>query len=177
MTSYVCKSSQSSLVKGFIPDNSTRLNYARAREGRRCSDKRLLELVTKALYALEDPAAGFVFDDFDLRYRERERKREADAARHYYREPVVRVEKDEILTLRKRRAPVPAIVAALVDLIPLRGKTGILGDKTLHNLPCPIRRAIIDDLHLEIGVCLCTQGRERTLNITLLVIARDDNGN
>ena len=86
MTSYVCKSSQSSLVKGFIPDNSTRLNYARAREGRRCSDKRLLELVTKALYALEDPAAGFVFDDFDLRYRERERKREADAARHYYRD-------------------------------------------------------------------------------------------
>ena len=42
---------------------------------RRCSDKRLMQLIRKALYALEDPAAGFVFDDFDLRYRERERKR------------------------------------------------------------------------------------------------------
>lgn len=53
---------------------------------RRCSDRRLLQLVKKALYALEDPAAGFVFDDFDLRYREAERKREADSARWFYRD-------------------------------------------------------------------------------------------
>ena len=53
---------------------------------RRCSDKRLMSLIRKALYALEDPAAGFVFDDFDLRYAERERKRETDAARQFYRD-------------------------------------------------------------------------------------------
>ena len=53
---------------------------------RRCSDKRLMSLIRKALYALEDPAAGFVFDDFDLRYRERERKRETAAARWFYRD-------------------------------------------------------------------------------------------
>ena len=50
---------------------------------RRCSDKRLMSLIRKALYALEDPAAVFVFDDFDLRYRERERKRETAAARWF----------------------------------------------------------------------------------------------
>ena len=53
---------------------------------RRCSDRRLLQLVKKALYALEDPAAGFVFDDFDLRYREKEQKREKDAAHWFYRD-------------------------------------------------------------------------------------------
>lgn len=53
---------------------------------KRCSDKRLARLVSHALYALEDPAAGFVFDDFDRRYCEAERKREADAARWFYRD-------------------------------------------------------------------------------------------
>ena len=53
---------------------------------RRCSDRRLERLVKKALCALEDPAKGILFDDFDLRYREAERKREADAARWYYRD-------------------------------------------------------------------------------------------
>ena len=53
---------------------------------RRCSDRRLDRLVSQALCALEDPAAGFVFDDFDLRYCEAERKREADAARWFYRD-------------------------------------------------------------------------------------------
>ena len=53
---------------------------------RPCSDKRLARLVRQALYALEDPAAGFVFDDFDRRYCEQERKREADAARWFYRD-------------------------------------------------------------------------------------------
>ena len=53
---------------------------------RRCSDKRLMQLIRKALYALEDPAASFVFDDFDLRCRERERKRKTDAARWFYRD-------------------------------------------------------------------------------------------
>ena len=50
------------------------------------SDKRLKRLVRKALLAIEDPAKGIVFDDFDLRYREQEAKREADSARHYYRD-------------------------------------------------------------------------------------------
>lgn len=53
---------------------------------RRCSDKRLMSLVRKALYALENPAAGFVFDDFDDRFREAEHKRETDAARWFYRD-------------------------------------------------------------------------------------------
>lgn len=53
---------------------------------RRCSDRRLERLVKKALYALEDPGKGILFDDFDTRYREAERKREADAARWYYRD-------------------------------------------------------------------------------------------
>ena len=53
---------------------------------RRCSDKRLMQLVRAALYALEDPAKGFVFDDFDLRYREKEQKREVDSARWFYRD-------------------------------------------------------------------------------------------
>ena len=47
---------------------------------RRCSDRRLERLVRKALLALENPARGIVFDDFDLRYREKERKREMDSA-------------------------------------------------------------------------------------------------
>ena len=50
------------------------------------SDKRLAQLVSQALCALEAPAAGFVFDDFDRRYCEAERKREADAARWFYRD-------------------------------------------------------------------------------------------
>ena len=53
---------------------------------RRCSDRRLARLVSQALYALEDPAAGFVFDDFDRRYCDAARKREADAARWFYRD-------------------------------------------------------------------------------------------
>ena len=52
----------------------------------RCSDKRLKRLVRKALLAIEDPDKGIVFDDFDLRYREQEAKREADAARWFYRD-------------------------------------------------------------------------------------------
>ena len=53
---------------------------------RRCSDKRLAQLVRQALLALEDPAGGMLLDDFDLRYRERERKREQDDARWFYRD-------------------------------------------------------------------------------------------
>ena len=53
---------------------------------KRCSDKRLKRLVRMALLAIEDPDKGIVFDDFDLRYREAERKREADAARWFYRD-------------------------------------------------------------------------------------------
>ena len=53
---------------------------------KRCSDKRLERLVRKALYALEDPAAGFVFDDFDLRYREAEHVREKKSAAWFYRD-------------------------------------------------------------------------------------------
>ena len=53
---------------------------------RRCSDKRLDRLVRKALHALEDPAAGFVFDDFDLRYAEAERIREKKSAAWFYRD-------------------------------------------------------------------------------------------
>ena len=53
---------------------------------KRCSDKRRKRLVRMALLAIEDPDKGIVFDDFDLRYREAERKREADAARWFYRD-------------------------------------------------------------------------------------------
>ena len=52
---------------------------------KRCSDKRLMWLVKKALHALEDPASGFVFDDFDRRYREAEWLREKKSAAWYYR--------------------------------------------------------------------------------------------
>ena len=52
----------------------------------KCSDKRLTRLARKALLAIEDPTKGIVFDDFDLRYTEAERKREADAARWFYRD-------------------------------------------------------------------------------------------
>ena len=52
----------------------------------KCSDRRLERLVKEALYALEDPAAGFVFDDFDLRYRESERLREKKSAEWFYRD-------------------------------------------------------------------------------------------
>ena len=51
---------------------------------RRCSDRRLRRLVGDALVALEDPAAGFVFDDYDLRYRERERIREKKSSEWFY---------------------------------------------------------------------------------------------
>ena len=53
---------------------------------KRCSDKRLKRLVRKALLAIEDPDRGILLDDFDLRYREQEAKREADAARWFYRD-------------------------------------------------------------------------------------------
>ena len=53
---------------------------------RRCSDGRLWRLVGDALIALEDPAAGFVFDDYDLRYRERERIREKNSSECFYRD-------------------------------------------------------------------------------------------
>ena len=52
----------------------------------RCSDRRLERLVAQALLAIEDPARGIVFDDFDRRYREKEQKRESDAAHWYYRD-------------------------------------------------------------------------------------------
>ena len=50
------------------------------------SDKRLKRLVRQALLAIENPEKNILLDDFDLRYREREAKREADSARHYYRD-------------------------------------------------------------------------------------------
>ena len=53
---------------------------------RRISDIELEKLVKKALYSLEDPASGFVFDDFDLRYREREHLRELKSAAWFYRD-------------------------------------------------------------------------------------------
>ena len=53
---------------------------------RRCSDGRLWRLVKELLIALEDPAAGFVFDDYDLRYRERERIREKNSSECFYRD-------------------------------------------------------------------------------------------
>ncbi len=51
---------------------------------RRCSDGRLQRLVKELLIALEDPTAGFVFDDFDLRYREGERIREKNSSEWFY---------------------------------------------------------------------------------------------
>ena len=51
---------------------------------RRCSDGRLRRLVGDALIALEDPAGGFVFDDYDLRHRERERIREKKSSEWFY---------------------------------------------------------------------------------------------
>ena len=53
---------------------------------RRCSDKRLKTLICQAILAIEDPDKGILFDDFDLRYREKEQKREADSARWFYRD-------------------------------------------------------------------------------------------
>ena len=52
----------------------------------RCSDRRLRRLVKELLIALEDPAAGIVFDDYDLRYRERERIREKNSSECFYRD-------------------------------------------------------------------------------------------
>lgn len=52
----------------------------------RCSDKRLKRLVQKALLAIEDPDKGIVFDDFDLRYREQEAKRDLKSAAWFYRD-------------------------------------------------------------------------------------------
>ena len=52
----------------------------------RCSDKRLKRLVRKALLAIEDPDKGIVFDDFDLRYREQEAKRDLKSAAWFYRD-------------------------------------------------------------------------------------------
>ena len=51
---------------------------------RRCSDGCLWRLVKELLIALEDPAIGFVFDDFDLRYREDERIREKNSSEWFY---------------------------------------------------------------------------------------------
>ena len=50
------------------------------------SDKRLKRLVRQALLAIEDPAKGIVFDDFDLRYREAEHVREKKSAAWFYRD-------------------------------------------------------------------------------------------
>lgn len=49
-----------------------------------CSDRRLLRLVKNALIALEDPATGFVFDDFDLRRCEEARIREKKSSEWFY---------------------------------------------------------------------------------------------
>ena len=48
------------------------------------SEKRLLRLVCQLIPALENPARGIIFDDFDRRYREKEWKRENDAAHWFY---------------------------------------------------------------------------------------------
>ena len=53
---------------------------------KRCSDKRLKSLIRKALLAIEDPDKGIVFDDFDLRYREQEAKRDMKSAAWFYRD-------------------------------------------------------------------------------------------
>ena len=53
---------------------------------RKCSDKMLMRLVRQVIPAVEDPDRGFVFDDFDRRYREKEQKREKDAAHWFYRD-------------------------------------------------------------------------------------------
>ena len=50
------------------------------------SDRRLWRLVKLVILAVEDPAKGILFDDFDRRYREKEWKRENDAAHWFYRD-------------------------------------------------------------------------------------------
>ena len=50
----------------------------------RCSDGRLWRLVKELLIALEDPAIGFVFDDYDFRYREKEHRRDKNSAEWFY---------------------------------------------------------------------------------------------
>jgi len=47
--------------------------------------KSLEKLAYDIIIALERPEEGFVFDDFDRRYTESERKRERDAAAWFYR--------------------------------------------------------------------------------------------
>ena len=51
---------------------------------RRCSDGRLRRLVRDLLIALEDPCLGIVFDDYDLRFHERERIREKNSSAWFY---------------------------------------------------------------------------------------------
>lgn len=51
-------------------------------------DKRLKKLVYELTLALEDPEGGLLFDDFDLRYRERAHFAEQASARWYYRNKV-----------------------------------------------------------------------------------------
>ena len=50
------------------------------------SEKRLLRLVCQLIPALENPARGIVFDDFDLRYRANEQLRELKSAAWFYRD-------------------------------------------------------------------------------------------
>ena len=50
------------------------------------SDRRLWRLVKLVILAVEDPEKGILFDDFDRRYREKEWKRENDAAHWFYRD-------------------------------------------------------------------------------------------
>ena len=50
------------------------------------SEKRLLRLVCQLIPALENPARGIVFDDFDLRYRASEQLRELKSAAWFYRD-------------------------------------------------------------------------------------------
>ena len=53
---------------------------------KRSSNKRLMQLIRKALLAIEDPEKNILLVDFDLRYRELEAKRDADSARWFYRD-------------------------------------------------------------------------------------------
>ena len=50
----------------------------------KCTDARLWRLIKDLIIALEDPAIGLVFDDFDFRYREKEHRRDKNSAEWFY---------------------------------------------------------------------------------------------
>ena len=64
-----------------IPEDSLRPR-AHACEELRCTWRE----ACKALLAIEDPEKGILFDDFDLRYREQEAKRDLKSAAWFYRD-------------------------------------------------------------------------------------------